>query len=44
MSLHRGVVLFRPLRLSNKFEEGSVRFADGSVTSSKIKKFIKDNM
>uniref|UniRef100_A0A1A7YFP9 Protein disulfide-isomerase n=1 Tax=Iconisemion striatum TaxID=60296 RepID=A0A1A7YFP9_9TELE len=39
-----GVVLFRPPRLSNKFEDGSVKFSDDKYTSNKIKKFIQDNI
>ncbi|KAJ8340306.1 hypothetical protein SKAU_G00349390 [Synaphobranchus kaupii] len=39
-----GIVLFRPPRLSNKFEESSVRFSEDKTTSGKIKKFIQDNV
>ncbi|XP_018422420.1 PREDICTED: protein disulfide-isomerase A3 [Nanorana parkeri] len=40
-----GIVLFRPPRLANKFEDGSVSFpADEKITSHKIKKFIQDNI
>ncbi|XP_053573700.1 protein disulfide-isomerase A3 [Bombina bombina] len=40
-----GIVLFRPPRLANKFEDISVAFpADEKITSSKIKKFIQDNI
>lgn len=41
----RGVVLFRPPRLANKFEDGTVSFpADEKINSHKIKKFIQENM
>ncbi|XP_075063951.1 protein disulfide-isomerase A3 [Mixophyes fleayi] len=40
-----GVVLFRPPRLANKFEDPSVAFpADEKITSHKIKTFIQDNL
>ncbi|XP_051545976.1 protein disulfide-isomerase A3-like [Myxocyprinus asiaticus] len=39
-----GVILFRPPHLSNKFEDGSVKFAEAKFTSAKIKKFIQDNI
>ncbi|KAE8618062.1 hypothetical protein XENTR_v10009261 [Xenopus tropicalis] len=40
-----GFVLFRPQHLANKFEDSSVTFpADEKITSSKIKKFIQDNI
>ncbi|XP_048886624.1 protein disulfide-isomerase A3-like [Brienomyrus brachyistius] len=39
-----GIILFRPARLSNKFEESSVRFSKDTMTSDKIKKFIQDNI
>ncbi|XP_041652276.1 protein disulfide-isomerase A3 [Cheilinus undulatus] len=39
-----GVVLFRPKRLSNKFEDGSVKYTGDVFTSNKIKKFIQDNI
>ncbi|KAM4747715.1 protein disulfide-isomerase A3 [Rhinophrynus dorsalis] len=40
-----GIVLFRPPRLANKFEDSSVAFpADEKITSNKIKKFIQDNI
>lgn len=38
-----GVILFRPPRLSNKFEESSVRYSEDKYTSNKIKRFIQDN-
>uniref|UniRef100_A0A7N6BDP2 Protein disulfide-isomerase n=1 Tax=Anabas testudineus TaxID=64144 RepID=A0A7N6BDP2_ANATE len=38
------VVLFRPPRLNNKFEDSSVKFAEDKFTSNKIKKFIQDNI
>ncbi len=40
----RGIILFRPPHLSNKFEDGSVKFTEDKFTSAKIKKFIQDNM
>ncbi|XP_063781946.1 protein disulfide-isomerase A3 [Pseudophryne corroboree] len=40
-----GIVLFRPPRLANKFEDSSVAFpADEKITSPKIKTFIQDNI
>ncbi|XP_071400813.1 protein disulfide-isomerase A3 [Centroberyx affinis] len=39
-----GVVLFRPPRLSNKFEESTVKFSEEKFTSNKVKKFIQDNI
>ncbi|XP_053318276.1 protein disulfide-isomerase A3 [Spea bombifrons] len=40
-----GIVLFRPPRLANKFEDSTVSFpADEKITSNKIKKFIQDNI
>lgn len=44
VSDRRGVVLFRPPRLTNKFEDGSVKFDEDKFTSNKIKRFIQDNM
>lgn len=40
----RGVVLFRPSRLANKFEESTVSYTEDKITSAKIKKFIQENM
>ncbi|CAJ1055986.1 protein disulfide-isomerase A3 [Xyrichtys novacula] len=39
-----GIVLFRPQRLNSKFEDNSVTFSEDKYTSSKIKKFIQDNI
>ncbi|KAL7885609.1 hypothetical protein AOLI_G00059040 [Acnodon oligacanthus] len=39
-----GVVLFRPPRLNNKFEESSVKFGEEKFTNAKIKRFIQDNI
>uniref|UniRef100_A0AAQ4PDH3 Protein disulfide-isomerase n=1 Tax=Gasterosteus aculeatus aculeatus TaxID=481459 RepID=A0AAQ4PDH3_GASAC len=39
-----GIVLFRPPRLNNKFEESSVTYSEGVFTNNKIKKFIQDNV
>ncbi|XP_068579153.1 protein disulfide-isomerase A3 [Cebidichthys violaceus] len=39
-----GIVLFRPPRLNNKFEESSVKYSEDKYTNSKIKKFIQDNI
>ncbi|XP_034541479.1 protein disulfide-isomerase A3 [Notolabrus celidotus] len=39
-----GVILFRPQRLFNKFEDSSVLFLEDKYTSTKIKKFIQDNI
>jgi len=43
-SLPRGVVLFRPPLLSNKFEESTVAFSEDAFTSNKIKRFIQDSV
>lgn len=40
----RGVVLFRPPVLANKFEDSSVHFDEEKFTNAKLKKFIQDNM
>ncbi|XP_072290868.1 protein disulfide-isomerase A3 [Eucyclogobius newberryi] len=39
-----GVVLFRPKKLQNKFEESTVTFSEEKFTSNKLKKFIQDNI
>ncbi|CAL8375062.1 unnamed protein product [Arctogadus glacialis] len=39
-----GVILFRPTGLKNKFEESTVAYSEDAFTSSKIKKFIQDNI
>ncbi|XP_037307800.1 protein disulfide-isomerase A3 [Pungitius pungitius] len=39
-----GIVLFRPPRLNNKFEESSVKYSEDVFTNSKIKKFIQENI
>ncbi|KAL2093566.1 hypothetical protein ACEWY4_010878 [Coilia grayii] len=39
-----GVLLFRPPHLSNKFEDGSVKFSEEKFTNAKIKRFIQDNI
>ncbi|MEE6503372.1 hypothetical protein FKM82_004807 [Ascaphus truei] len=39
-----GVVLFRPQRLANKFEDISVSYPEEKIASSKLKKFIQDNI
>ncbi|XP_077373733.1 protein disulfide-isomerase A3 [Festucalex cinctus] len=39
-----GVVLFRPPRLGNKFEDGSVKFSEEKFTKNKIKTFIKESV
>lgn len=38
------VVLFRPKKLQNKFEDATVTFSEDKFTSSKLKKFIQDNI
>uniref|UniRef100_A0A671XVI5 Protein disulfide-isomerase n=1 Tax=Sparus aurata TaxID=8175 RepID=A0A671XVI5_SPAAU len=38
------IVLFRPPRLNNMFEDSSVKFTDEKYTSNKIKRFIQDNI
>lgn len=40
----RAVVLFRPKKLNNKFEDSLVKYGEEKITSSKIKKFIQDNV
>ncbi|KAJ8273537.1 hypothetical protein GJAV_G00102730 [Gymnothorax javanicus] len=37
------VLLFRPPRLSSKFEEGSVTYSD-SISTSALRRFIRDNI
>ncbi|XP_033823789.1 protein disulfide-isomerase A3 [Periophthalmus magnuspinnatus] len=39
-----GVVLFRPKKLQNKFEESTVKFSEEKFTSNKLKRFIQDNI
>ncbi|KAM7152859.1 protein disulfide-isomerase A3 [Macrochelys suwanniensis] len=39
-----GVVLFRPQRLANKFEDSALRYTEDKITSGKIKKFIQENI
>ncbi|XP_064846163.1 protein disulfide-isomerase A3-like [Oncorhynchus masou masou] len=39
-----GIILFRPSRLNNKFEESSVKFSEDTFTNAKIKPFIQDNI
>ncbi|XP_054633282.1 protein disulfide-isomerase A3 [Dunckerocampus dactyliophorus] len=39
-----GVILFRPPRLSNKFEDSTVKFSEEKFTSNKVKRFIQDNV
>ncbi|XP_061780820.1 protein disulfide-isomerase A3 [Nerophis lumbriciformis] len=39
-----GVILFRPARLSNKFEDSSVKFSEEKFTSNKIKRFVQDSV
>uniref|UniRef100_A0A8C7SC69 Protein disulfide-isomerase n=1 Tax=Oncorhynchus mykiss TaxID=8022 RepID=A0A8C7SC69_ONCMY len=41
---HWGIILFRPSRLNNKFEESSVKFSEDTFTNAKIKPFIQDNI
>ncbi|XP_070543063.1 protein disulfide-isomerase A3-like [Ptychodera flava] len=36
------VVIFRPAHLKNKFEDSTVKY-DGTVTQSKLRKFVKEN-
>jgi len=40
----RGIVLFRPPRLMNKFEDSSIKYTEDKIISGKIKKFIQENM
>lgn len=42
--MSRGVILFRPPRLGNKFEDASVKFSEEKLTKNKIKTFIKDSV
>lgn len=44
VSVCRGIVLFRPLQLKNKFEDSSVKYSEEKYTSNKIKRFIQDNV
>ncbi|CAL1594853.1 unnamed protein product [Knipowitschia caucasica] len=39
-----GVVLFRPKKLQNKFEESTVTFSEEKFSSNKLKKFIQENI
>uniref|UniRef100_A0A8C3IJV0 Protein disulfide-isomerase A3 n=1 Tax=Chrysemys picta bellii TaxID=8478 RepID=A0A8C3IJV0_CHRPI len=39
-----GVVLFRPQRLANKFEDSTLRYTEDKITSGKIKKFLQENI
>uniref|UniRef100_A0A8C4UUR6 Protein disulfide-isomerase n=2 Tax=Falco TaxID=8952 RepID=A0A8C4UUR6_FALTI len=39
-----GIVLFRPPRLTNKFEDSSIKYTEDKITSGKIKKFIQENI
>ncbi|XP_014808192.1 PREDICTED: protein disulfide-isomerase A3 [Calidris pugnax] len=39
-----GIVLFRPSRLTNKFEDSSIKYTEDKITSVKIKKFIQENI
>lgn len=40
----RGVALFRPKKLNSKFEDSLVKYGEEKITSSKLKKFIQDNV
>lgn len=40
----RGIILFRPSRLTNKFEDSSIKYSEDKITSGKIKKFVQENM
>lgn len=40
----RGITLFRPSHLTNKFEDKTVAYIEQKMTSGKIKKFIQENM
>ncbi|NXQ79495.1 PDIA3 isomerase, partial [Nyctibius grandis] len=42
--VYKGIVLFRPPRLANKFEDSSVKYTEDKITSGKIKKFIQENI
>uniref|UniRef100_A0A8C7S255 Protein disulfide-isomerase n=1 Tax=Oncorhynchus mykiss TaxID=8022 RepID=A0A8C7S255_ONCMY len=42
--LQKGIILFRPARLSNKFEESSIKFSEDKFTNAMIKKFVQDNI
>uniref|UniRef100_A0A8C6J3L7 Protein disulfide-isomerase n=1 Tax=Melopsittacus undulatus TaxID=13146 RepID=A0A8C6J3L7_MELUD len=39
-----GIVLFRPPRLANKFEDSSIKYTEDKITTGKIKKFIQENI
>lgn len=40
----RGITLFRPSHLANKFEDKTVAYTEEKMTSGKIKRFIQDSM
>lgn len=40
----RGITLFRPSHLNNKFEDKTVAYTEQKMTTGKIKKFIQENM
>lgn len=44
ITLHRGIILFRPAHLANKFEDSTVRYTEDKITTGKVKKFIQENM
>nr|AFK11227.1 protein disulfide-isomerase A3 [Callorhinchus milii] len=38
------VILFRPPKLANKFEDSIVKYTEGKFTNAKLKKFIQENI
>ena len=40
----RGITLFRPPHLTNKFEDKTEAYTEQKMTSGKIKRFIQENM
>ncbi|XP_078097604.1 protein disulfide-isomerase A3 [Mustelus asterias] len=40
----KGIILFRPPRLANKFESSTVQYTEEKFTNAKVKKFVLDNI
>ncbi|XP_078539409.1 protein disulfide-isomerase A3 [Lissotriton helveticus] len=40
----KGIILFRPAHLANKFEDSSVSYAEDKISSNRIKTFIQENI
>uniref|UniRef100_A0A4W3H468 Protein disulfide-isomerase A3 n=1 Tax=Callorhinchus milii TaxID=7868 RepID=A0A4W3H468_CALMI len=41
---YSAVILFRPPKLANKFEDSIVKYTEGKFTNAKLKKFIQENI